>query len=60
MKGVMATPILLDPANQPKFINPFRNALENAATPTHDKKYKIGIYDPSTGKPFLTTVWAYG
>ncbi|GAB4574137.1 MAG: outer spore coat copper-dependent laccase CotA [Anaerolineae bacterium] len=64
---------LLDPATQPKFLNPVPNALDPGFIfqPKNKKKqtYKIGMYqfqqwlgliDPGTNAPMMTTVWGYG
>jgi spore coat protein A len=62
---------LLDGQTQPKFINPVPNALDPSfifteASPNH---YEIGMFqtqqwlglvDPMTGDPLMTTVWGYG
>ncbi len=66
-------PLLLDPLTQPKFVNPLPNPLDpgfifQPTTPggTH---YEIGMYqfqqplglvDPLTNTPLMTTVWGYG
>jgi spore coat protein A len=65
----------LDPASQPRFVNPLPNPLAPgfvfAPDGTHNGAdlYSIGIYqfeqslglfDPSTGLPMTTTVWGYG
>jgi spore coat protein A, manganese oxidase len=61
--------VTLDPLTQPKFVNPL--PLPAAAQPTQPggSDYKIGVtqfqqdlglVDPVTGKPMLTTVWGYG
>lgn len=63
----------LDPLTQPKFVNPLPNPLDPSFIfqPTiaggHDYEIGIrqfdqalGLRDPATGHPFLTTVWGYG
>lgn len=63
----------LDPLSQPMFVNPLPNPLDPSfvfqpTTPGGDH-YEIGVRqfgqplglrDPSTGAPLLTTVWGYG
>lgn len=64
---------MLDPTTQPKFLNPVPNALDPGFIfqPKNKKKqtYKIGMYqfqqwlgliDPVTNAPLMTTVWGYG
>ena len=66
---------LLDPASQPRFVNPLPNPIDPSfvflpdGTIGGEAFYAIGIYqfeqdlglvDPMTGSPLLTTVWGYG
>ena len=70
-----AAPIgLLDAKRQPKFVNALPNPFDNVAAPdttTHpgadyyhmrmvEVRQDLGLVDPDTGKPLLTTVWGYG
>jgi spore coat protein A len=66
---LFAVPPLLDPLTQPKFVNPvFVPPLAQPTTPggtnytigVSQFQQKLGLIDPSTGKPMLTTVWGYG
>lgn len=65
--------ISLDPITQPKFVYPVPNALAPSfiygARKQKDRKYEVGMFqiqqnlgliDPSTGAPLVTTVWGYG
>jgi spore coat protein A len=70
----IAQPALLDPANQPKFVNDVPDALAPGFIyqPTDAggyDYYEIGMYqveqplgliDPVTGAPLMTKVWGYG
>jgi spore coat protein A len=63
----------LDPINQPKFVNPLPNPLDNVLVPDTTtypgyQYYKVsmtqfqqalGIVDPLTLAPLVTTVWGY-
>ncbi len=65
---------LLDAKRQPKFVNALPNPFDNVARPdttTHPGteyyhirmqavQQDLGLIDPDTRKPLLTTVWAYG
>jgi spore coat protein A len=68
-------PALLDAHTQPKFVNPLPNPLAPSFAFLPDGMiggqafYSIGIYqfeqslglrDPGTGQPLITTVWGYG
>ena len=65
----------LDPHSQPRFVNPLPNPLDPSfaflpnGTIGGASFYAIGVYqfeqdlglvDPATGAPLLTTVWGYG
>jgi spore coat protein A len=64
----------LDAKRQPKFVNALPNPFQNVAVPdttTHpgadyyhlrmvQVRQDLGLVDPDTGQPLLTTVWAYG
>jgi len=64
----------LDPKLQPKFINALPNPMDNVLVPDTTSypgtdyyhvrmvqvRQALGVADPDTGKPLLTTVWAYG
>lgn len=63
----------LDPLSQAKFVNPLPNPLDPSfifqPTTAGGSHYEIGVHqfdqalglrDPSTGTPLLTTVWGYG
>ena len=65
--------ISLDPLTQPRFVNPLPNPLDPSfvfqpTTPggshyeigVHQFEQTLGMRDPSTGTPLLTTVWGYG
>jgi len=63
---------LLDPLTQPKFVNPL--AIPKVASPDKRKnpgfdyyelamtqmQQYLGLVDPVTGRPLVTTVWGYG
>ncbi len=64
----------LDARQQPKFVNALPNPFDNVAVPDTktypgadyyhmrmvEVRQDLGLIDPDTGKPLLTTVWAYG
>lgn len=64
----------LDAKQQPKFVNALPNPFDNVAQPDTttypgadyyhmrmvEVRHDFGLIDPDTGKPLLTTVWAYG
>lgn len=64
----------LDPASQPKFVHALPNPLARTLVPdtvTHpgfdyydvhmgEVRQDLGLRDPQTGQPLLTTVWGYG
>jgi spore coat protein A len=64
----------LDAKRQPKFVNTLPNPFNNIAAPDtktypgadyyHMRMVQVrqdlGLVDPDTGKPLLTTVWAFG
>jgi len=65
--------VLLDPLSQPKFVNALPNPLApgfifqpTVAGGTHYEinisqfQQSLGLVDPSTGAPLITTVWGYG
>lgn len=61
--------VLLDPYTQPKFVNPLpQPSLMQPAAPggTHyevrvgQTQQALGLVDPMTGAPLMTTVWGYG
>lgn len=67
-----ATPSL-DPGTQPRFVNPLPNPLDPSfvfepTTPggshyeigVHQFEQALGLRDPATGDPLMTTVWGYG
>jgi spore coat protein A len=64
---------LLDPLRQPKFVNPLPNPLDPAfvyqpVVPggayyeigMRQFQQSLGLVDPDTGTPLMTTVWGYG
>lgn len=65
---------LLDPASQPKFMNPVPNALHpsflfRGNNARNRPNYEVGMYqfeqnlglvDPGSGAPLATTVWGFG
>ena len=58
--------ILLDPLTQQKFVNPLPIAarLDATAGGTYhvtmsEFTQHLGLYDPLTGAPLMTTVWGY-
>lgn len=67
-----ASPDLLDPLGQPKFVNPLPNPLDPSfifqPTTSGGTHYDIGVYQfqqnlglrAPTGSPLMTTVWGYG
>jgi spore coat protein A len=64
----------LDAQRQPKFVNALPNPFGNTVTPDTQTypgadyyhmrmvqvRQDLGLVDPDSGKPLLTTVWAYG
>ncbi len=63
----------LDPLTQPRFVNPLPNPLDPSFVfqPTvpggdhyeigvHQFEQALGLFDPSSGAPLVTTVWGYG
>lgn len=67
-RRVLLAAALLDPATQPKFVNPL--PLPGAAQPTtpggnsytisaSQFQQDLGLKDPVTGNPLMTTVWGY-
>ncbi|BAU47383.1 copper oxidase [Sulfurifustis variabilis] len=64
----------LDPATQPKFVHALPNPLAHTLVPDVDRhpgadyyevrmgetRQDLGLRDPETGRPLLTTVWGYG
>lgn len=64
----------LDPATQPKFVEPLPNPLANVVTPDTRPypgadyyhltmapvRQELGLVDPQTGRRLKTTVWGYG
>jgi spore coat protein A len=67
-RTLFAVPPLLNPLTQPKFVNPL--PLPGVASPTSPggNSYNVsisqfqqdlGLKDPITGQPLLTTVWGY-
>ena len=59
---------LLDPLTQPKFVNPLPLPAPAAPTVPGGSTYQVsitqfeqdlGLKDPASGKPLLTTVWGY-
>jgi spore coat protein A, manganese oxidase len=65
--------VSLDPLSQPRFVNPLPNPLDPSfvfqpTTPggshyeigVHQFEQTLGLRDPATGAPLLTTVWGYG
>lgn len=64
---------LLDPRRQPRFVNPLPNLLDpdlvfrptaagGRAFEVSIRQFRqpLGLVDPQTGQPLLTTVWGYG
>lgn len=71
--ALLAETGLLDPFSQPKFVNPLPNPLDPSfifqPTTLGGMHYEIGVrqfqqslglIDPASGSPLLTTVWGYG
>lgn len=67
------TPVLLDAVAHPKFVNPLKNALDpdfifqpvmpggsHYEVGMHQIDQSLGLVDPLTGVPLVTTVWGYG
>jgi spore coat protein A len=64
----------LDPATQPKFVHALPNPLANTIAPDTGRypgtdyyevrmgetRQDLGLRDPATGRPLLTTVWGFG
>jgi spore coat protein A len=58
--------VLLDPGSQPKFVNSLPIAARVDATAggyleieARQVQQHLGLYDPVTGAPLMTTVWGY-
>jgi spore coat protein A len=63
---VAHTQVLLDPNTQPKFVNPLPIAARIDMTgggyleiEARQAQQHLGIYDPVTGSPLMTTLWGY-
>ena len=58
--------VLLDPSTQPKFVNPLPIAARIDMTAggyleieARQAQQHLGLYDPATGGPLMTTIWGY-
>jgi spore coat protein A len=73
LPAAAAAQTLLDPAAQPKFVNPLPNPLNNVLVPDpvtypgydyyhvtmRQVRQQLGLVDPVTHQPLWTTVWGY-
>lgn len=57
---------VLDPASQPRFVNPLPRPTRINATgggqltvTMAETRQHLGLFDPMTGEPLMTTVWGY-